>query len=340
MSNTEIIEKPAAAGLPAPTVTTELLPVVSASTPPAPAPAPTQGTPAATIMQMIQLAVERGNLEVVSKLMDLQERAEATQARKEFDAAFAAVKAKVGIVRKTGVGHQGKAYADMADLARALDPVIAEHGLSYRFRSQRVGNELVMTCIVCHRAGHFEENSLPAPLDTSGSKNPTQAIGSTSTYLQRYTLVQAFGLAASVNGDAINDDDGEGASIGKDGHPRGSLYQPGDYAGGIPEKITKQNGERINKSRQLYADLRREIEALIEQGISPVDFDQWGKENAHRTEALAGEWFDEINRYWLEAVKRVHDNSIAASISQRAIDARNQVAGRPSRRNAEPTDHD
>jgi hypothetical protein len=290
--------------------------------------------PASPFVQMAQNAIAAGNVELFAKIMDLKDRDDATQARREFDAAFAAVKAEVGIVKKTGVGHQGKPYADMADIARALDPIIAKHGLSYRFRSQRVGTELVMTCIVCHRAGHFEENSLPAPLDTSGSKNPTQAIGSTSTYLQRYTLIQGFGLAASVNGD-IHDDDGQAASV-KNGWPQGSIHQPGDYDDGIPEKITKQNGDRINKSRQLYSDLRREIDALITQGVSPQEFDQWGKDNAHRTELLSDTWLDEVNRYWLQSVKIVHDNWIAASISERAIAAREQVMARPSRQQPKP----
>ena len=193
------------------------------------------------IMQMMETAVARGDIEVVTKLMDLQERAEAAQARREFDAAFAAVKAKVGIIRKTGKANYGL-YADLADIARALDPAIAEHGLSYRFRSARVGNELVMTCVVCHRAGHYEENSLPSPLDTSGSKNPVQAVGSTSTYLQRYTLMQAFGLATSVNGGEIHDDDGAGADV----------HQPGDYVGnGTRAKDTEPKGPATYSRRDI-----------------------------------------------------------------------------------------
>src|SRR6185503_4639414 len=42
--------------------------------------------------------------------------------------------------------------------------------------------------------------------DASGSKNAIQAIGSTLTYLQRYSLVQALGLAAA------EDDDGKNAA--------------------------------------------------------------------------------------------------------------------------------
>jgi hypothetical protein len=238
-----------------------------------------------TPMQMLQLAVDRGaTIDVLAKLMDLQERVDATQARREFDAAFAAVKAKVGTIKKTGVGHNRMPYADLADIAQALDPVIAEQGLSYRFRSQRVGNELVMTCIVCHRAGHFEENSLPGPLDTSGSKNPIQAVGSTCTYLQRYTLIQAFGLSASVNGGEIKDDDGAGAAV-KDNWPRGSVMEDGEY--GVAHKLP---GDRA-KDYQLRLGSAENVSDLdatantIEKEQAYIDLPQALKNNIAKTYA-------------------------------------------------------
>ena len=51
-----------------------------------------------------------------------------------------------------------------------------------------------------------EETSLEADNDESGNKNAIQAVGSAATYLQRYTLKLALGLAAS------NDDDAQGAA--------------------------------------------------------------------------------------------------------------------------------
>jgi hypothetical protein len=59
-----------------------------------------------------------------------------------------------------------------------------------------------VTCIIAHSAGYSEENSLSAPFDPSGNKNPLQAIGSAQTYLQRYTLKAALGLAAAKDDDA------------------------------------------------------------------------------------------------------------------------------------------
>jgi hypothetical protein len=57
-------------------------------------------------------------------------------------------------------------------------------------------------CIVEHRDGHSEDTSLTAQPDNSGKKNSIQAIGSTITYLQRYLLKLALGIAASKDDDA------------------------------------------------------------------------------------------------------------------------------------------
>ena len=52
-----------------------------------------------------------------------------------------------------------------------------------------------MTCILTHDMGHSEETSLEGSADNSGSKNSIQAIGSSVTYLERYSLLAATGLA-------------------------------------------------------------------------------------------------------------------------------------------------
>lgn len=158
---------------------------------------------AITPMDMLNRAVESGaGLEMVEKLMSLQERWETGQARKAFDKAIAAAKAKITPIQRNAKGHNDKRYADFAAIAKVVDPILSEHGLSYRFRTAQ-GERISVTCILSHEDGHSEETTLTGPADTSGSKNAIQAIGSTLTYLQRYSLVQMLGLAAS------NDDDGK-----------------------------------------------------------------------------------------------------------------------------------
>jgi hypothetical protein len=160
-----------------------------------------------TPMAMLDRAISQGaGIEVLERLMTLQERYEKNEARKAFDEAISDAKAEIGPVVRNATGHNNKRYADFAAIARAVDPIISRHGLSYRFRTAQT-DRINVTCILSHKAGHSEETTLGGPPDASGSKNAIQAIGSTLSYLQRYSLTQALGLASA------NDDDG--ATAGK-----------------------------------------------------------------------------------------------------------------------------
>lgn len=181
--------------------------------PPQHAVAVRQESNAVTPMDMLDRAVSSGaSIETLEKLMALQERWEANQARKAFDAAISDAKSEIPIVTKNATGHNSKRYADFSAYAAALKPILAKYGLSYRFRSDQT-DRITVTCILSHKDGHSEESTLSGPADASGNKNAIQAIGSTLTYLQRYTLVQALGLAAA------EDDDGKAATSSETGDP-------------------------------------------------------------------------------------------------------------------------
>ncbi len=178
---------------------------------------PVGGAVVQTPMQLLTHAVQSGaSVETMEKLMALHERWEANQARRAFDAAMAAAKARIPVIvknRTVGYDHKGGGgqtsyrHEDLGEIARTVDPILAEHGLSYRFQTTSNPNEPVtVTCIVSHRDGYSERNTLSAGRDDSGKKNSIQAIGSTITYLQRYTLKAALGLSAAA------DDDGKAAS--------------------------------------------------------------------------------------------------------------------------------
>lgn len=164
-----------------------------------------------TPMSMLEKAVVSGSsIEIIERLMDLQERWDVKQARKAFDEAMANAKAEIPTIIKnravdftSAKGRTNYRYEDLESVASAVSPVLSKYGLSYRFRATSNVNEPInVTCIISHRAGHFEEMTLCAGRDESGNKNSIQAIGSTLTYLQRMTLKAALGLAVS------NDDDG------------------------------------------------------------------------------------------------------------------------------------
>lgn len=162
---------------------------------------------AVTPMEMIDRAISSGaNVETLEKLLALQERWEANQGRKAFDHAIAAAKAKLPAIVKNQTANRGNAgsyrYEDLAQIAAQIDPVLSEFGLSYRFRTETDGAKIKVSCIVSHREGYSETTTLESGADTSGAKNPIQAMGSAVTYLQRYTLKAALGLAAAKDDDS------------------------------------------------------------------------------------------------------------------------------------------
>ncbi|WP_205967530.1 ERF family protein [Aquisalinus luteolus] len=162
-----------------------------------------------TPMELISRAMENGaGMEQLEKLMELQERWEKGQARKSFDAAMAAARSEIKPIMKgrevdftTAKGRTHYKYEDIALIAEQVDPILAEHGLSYRWRTDVSSGNINVTCIVAHRDGYSEETTLPGQPDNSGNKNNIQAMGSTVTYLQRYTLKAALGLAAAPDTD-------------------------------------------------------------------------------------------------------------------------------------------
>lgn len=180
-----------------------------------PAAAPQASTPdAITPMHMLQVAMEKGaDLDRLQQLMDLQERWEANESRKAFVAAMARFKAEPPTVLKgkhvsfqTAKGVTEYDHATLADVCDAATKGLALVGISHRWDVVQDNGVITVRCILTHEQGHSESVSLSARADDSGGKNAIQAIGSAITYLQRYTLMAATGLAA-----AEMDDDGRGA---------------------------------------------------------------------------------------------------------------------------------
>ena len=161
-------------------------------------------------MTLVTLAVEKGyDLNVIESLMDFQDRLDKKQAKKAFDAAMAEAVNEIPTIKKNKPAIFDKTdkkprymYEDLAEIAETVKPILQKHGLSYRFRTSQNGAIVSVTCVVSHVDGHSEENTLSASNDTSGSKNAIQAVGSAVTYLERYSLKAALGLAAAEDDDA------------------------------------------------------------------------------------------------------------------------------------------
>lgn len=169
---------------------------------------------AGALMQIIQRAATDKTFDVakLEKLLEVRERWEAAEARKAFVAALNAFKASPPTVSKnkqvrftTDRGTTEYRHATLDNVCEAIGEALSKHGLSHRWEVTQDKDAIRVACVLTHVLGHSERVSLEAMPDKSGSKNGIQAVGSTVTYLQRYTLLSVTGMATTDQ-----DDDGQG----------------------------------------------------------------------------------------------------------------------------------
>jgi len=158
-------------------------------------------------MGLIQMAVEKGaDINQLEKLMDLQDRFEAKNAKKAFFNALSIFQSMTVTIKKTGLasfptkdnGRTEYTYAKLEDIARVIRPSLKEAGLSYRYEQSSDNNLMTVACIVTQKEGHQERTSMSAFADSSGRKNQIQQIASTISYLRRYTLTGALGITVGM----------------------------------------------------------------------------------------------------------------------------------------------
>lgn len=150
------------------------------------------------------------SIEQMQGIMSLQKDWEANEARKAYVADMAAFKLNPPEIYKTkSVSFTGTSYmhATLGDVAKAVVDALARHNFSHSWETKQAGGFITVTCKITHRLGHFESTSMEATPDQSGKKNAIQAVASSITYMQRYTLLAACGLATMD----MPDDDGRGS---------------------------------------------------------------------------------------------------------------------------------
>ena len=102
--------------------------------------------PAVTPMAMLQLAVEKGaSVEQLERLMALQERYEANEAKKEFVAAMTRFKENPKIIEKNATvdftspkGRTLYKHATLANVCDVIGPALSEVGISHRWETEQL----------------------------------------------------------------------------------------------------------------------------------------------------------------------------------------------------------
>jgi hypothetical protein len=166
---------------------------------------------AATVLQVIERAASNPQVDIdkMERLLQMRERMRAQDAEAAYAAALARMQPELPIIGERGQiknrdgGTQSK-YALWEDIVGVITPIMSKHGFALSFRTGNTDKGVTVTGVLTHEAGHREETSLMLPIDTSGSKNAVQSVGSSTSYGKRYTASALLNLRTGEL-----DDDGQ-----------------------------------------------------------------------------------------------------------------------------------
>lgn len=145
--------------------------------------------------RMVELALSSDvGIEKLEKLLELKERHEANEARKSYNVAMSEFKKQSLKIIKDKKGHNSS-YATLANIIDVVTPVLGDFGLSLSWRTTQEGTNTTVTAIISHIDGYSENTSLTHGLETSGNKSNIHGLGSTISYLERYTAKAILGIA-------------------------------------------------------------------------------------------------------------------------------------------------
>jgi hypothetical protein len=155
---------------------------------------------------LLRIAVERGTpVAELKELVALHDQMQARQARQEYAAAMARFQVEcppihhertAEIVTKSGSKYK-YSYAELDVIARTVNPILARHGLSYRWDTKLERDTLTVICTVMHAAGHSETSTFTLPTESASAMSAQQKVGAALTFAQRRSLCSALGLTTT-----------------------------------------------------------------------------------------------------------------------------------------------
>ena len=165
------------------------------------------------ILQVVERAASNKDVDIdkLERLLLMHERIKAREAAAAYADALARMQAELPIIGERGGikdrnGNIQSHYALWEDVVGQITPVLSRHGFGLSFRVTNDAQGVTVTGVLSHALGHSEQTSLMLPIDTSGSKNAVQSVGSSTSYGKRYTA----GCLLNLRSGATEDDDGTG----------------------------------------------------------------------------------------------------------------------------------
>lgn len=222
------------------------------------------------------------NMAEIKELQQAQQEWEKEESRKAFLGAMVAFKRNPPTILKDKTafkpdgndGFESYDYATIGNVCEQIVQAAAGHGLTHNWVPGRhpINDNIVVTCELAHVGGYVQRTELDAPREQAPGLTVAQAEQSVRTFLERYSLLLAFGLAAK---DRADDDTRGGASAPAPG----------------AQSITEGWVIYINSAQSIeaLAALRMEAAAAFDNAQDANGWDIVNKAINSRQKALGGQ---------------------------------------------------
>ena len=165
-------------------------------------------------------------------------------------AAMATAQAEIENAKKDSVNpHFKSRYADLAEVLNTTRPVLAKNGICIMQSTDFDGSMVYVTTTLAHKDGGYVQSvSCCVP-----GKTDAQGIGAATTYLRRYALAAACGIAQE-------DDDGQSAAHAGKPAPLGTTAKAEKY---LDARQALRDASTVSELGNVWRDLSAEARKAL-----------------------------------------------------------------------------
>lgn len=159
------------------------------------------------MLQMIERIATNPDADIAKmrELLNMRREHEDRAREVEFNRDLALMQPEFPPIPSRGKGHNNATHALKSDMIELTKPAMLKYGFSLGFTNTQANGMITTRATLRHRSGHSIFTELTLKDDVSGSKNVVQAVGSSQSYGERYTMKAILNLAIT---DDKTDDNG------------------------------------------------------------------------------------------------------------------------------------
>lgn len=154
---------------------------------------------------MIQSGITKDNAEAMKSLLEMHERMQDRDAKRQFTEALQMlqnempkVKAVKPVMNKAQPGQEPTVryhFAPYEEIMQQVQPALEKNGFSVRFNTRFSDGRMISICILTHKAGHSEPTEYSCRIGSGPpGASETQADGAAHTYAKRGALCAALNI--------------------------------------------------------------------------------------------------------------------------------------------------